>query len=150
MKYFPVLISALIFTFFLSCKSGNSDGNTSDQLLSIDTFSTFPPEIEGCACYFSNNETDFKNDLYIYMNDHAQLSFLTINGVLTKFIQTEYKKIDSLNTVEKFRSDDYEITIHTIYGEQNGDETSLYSGTIELTDKKGKTIKKSFYGECGC
>jgi hypothetical protein len=42
------------------------------------------------------------------------------------------------------------MTIEVVDGMQSGDETYLKSGTITLKDKKGKTIKKTFYGECGC
>lgn len=34
---------------------------------------------------------------YIYMNNYGQTSFLTINGVITRFTQVEFKEIDSLN-----------------------------------------------------
>ncbi len=116
----------------------------------IDTFSTFPPEIDGCSCYFSNDSTEFKKGEYIYMNDYAQTSFLKVNGVLTKFAQTDFKEIDSLNVIAKYKSDNYEMTIESKDGIQNGDETWLKTGVIKLTDKKGKTITKTFYGECGC
>jgi hypothetical protein len=42
------------------------------------------------------------------------------------------------------------MTIESKDGIQNGDETWLKTGTIKLTDKNGKTITKTFYGECGC
>ena len=116
----------------------------------IDTFSNFPSEIEGCSCYFSNNSTEFKKGEYIYVNDFAETSFLKINGVLTKFKQTEYKKVEKTTIVAKFNRDNYEMTIEVVTGKQSGEETILETGTIKLTDKKGKTITKNFYGECGC
>lgn len=84
------------------------------------------------------------------MNDYAQTSFLKINGVLTKFTQTDFKEIDSTLTIAKAKNDKYEMTIETKDGKQNGDETYLKTGTIKLTDKNGTTITKTFYGECGC
>ncbi len=42
------------------------------------------------------------------------------------------------------------MTIEVKDGIQSGDETSLKSGTISLTYKNGKTITRTFYGECGC
>jgi catabolite regulation protein CreA len=118
--------------------------------LTIDTFSTFPPEIDGCSCYFSSDSKDFKKRVYIYMNDYAQISFLKINGILTKFTQTDFKNIDDNTTEAKAVSDDYELIIKVKHGEQSGDETRLQSGLIILTDKKGNKITKTFYGECGC
>ena len=123
---------------------------TSSREITIDTFSAFPPEIDGCSCYFSNDSIEFKKRHYIYMNNYAETSFLKINGNLTKFTQTNFKQIHSLNTIARYKSDNYEMTIESKNGIQNGDETSLETGTIKLTDKNGKTIRKTFYGECGC
>jgi hypothetical protein len=58
--------------------------------------------------------------------------------------------VDTENTVAKYKSDKYEMTIEVKDGGKNGDETWLRTGTIKLTDKKGKTLTKTFYGECGC
>ena len=84
------------------------------------------------------------------MNDYAQISFLKINGILTKFTQTDFKKIDDNSTEARAVSGDYELIIKVKAGEQNGNETWLKSGVIILTDKKGNKITKTFYGECGC
>ncbi len=84
------------------------------------------------------------------MNDVAQTSFLKINGVLTKFTQTEYKKVDSTTVVAKAKSDNYELIIEVKDEGQSGYESSFKIGTLKLTDKKEKTITKTFYGECGC
>jgi catabolite regulation protein CreA len=157
-KFLPTFLTAVTLTFLFACGQNNSNKNisqadnltTDNQVLTIDTFSTFPPEIDGCSCYFSNDSTEFIKGEYIYMNDYAQTSFLKINGVLTKFAQTDFKEIDSLNVIAKYKSDKYQMTIESKDGIQNGDETWLKTGTIKLTDKNGKTIKKTFYGECGC
>jgi hypothetical protein len=118
--------------------------------LRIDTFSTFPDEIDGCSCYFSNDSTEFEQGKYIYMNDYAEVSFMKINGILTKFTQTEFKEKDKTTVVAKFISDKYDFTIEVKRGKQNGEETTLQSGTIKLYDKNGKTVSVTFYGECGC
>lgn len=157
-KFLPTILTAITLTFLFACEQGNFNKNitqadnatTDNQALSIDTFSTFPPEIDGCSCYFSNDSTEFNKREYIYMNDFAQTSFLKINGVLTKFTQTDFNEVNKTTTVAKAKSDKYEMTIEVIDGKQSGYETSLKSGTIKLTDKNGKTITKTFYGECGC
>lgn len=151
-------MTIVAMTILFACGQNISDKNATqldnvvieNQVLTIDTFSTFPPEIDGCSCYFSNDSTEFNRGMYIYMNDYAQTSFLKINGVLTKFTQIEFKEIDSLSTKEKYKSDNYEMTIESNDGIQNGDETWLKYGTIKLINKKGETITKTFYGECGC
>lgn len=127
-----------------------NDSTITENKLTIDTFSTFPLEIDGCSCYFSNDSNEFKKQVYIYVNDFAQTSFLKINGVMTKFTQIDFKNIDDKTTEAKAVSGDYKLTIKVIHGEQSGNETSLQSGTIILTDNKGNKIAKTFYGECGC
>ena len=129
----------------------NTDKNEETPVtLSIDTVSDFPPEISGCSCYFSNDSIEFKKEIYIYMNDFAQTSFLKINGKLTKFIQTEFKEITEIKTISIAKSSDYEITVEINNGTKYGYETSIHSGSIKLTDKKGNTITREFYGLCGC
>lgn len=152
------LLALLTLLFLFACKqpsSPNSQTTAEDQTmeaqeLTIDTFSTFPPEIDGCACYFSSDSTAFEKRVYLYMNDYGKISFLKINGVLTKFTQTNLKEIGEKKMIIKAKSEQYEMTLESVELKQNGDETWLKSGTIRLSDKKGKTITKSFYGECGC
>jgi hypothetical protein len=134
-----------------SSSSSSEEGvNANDLVLTLDTFSTFPPEIDGCACYFCNDSLEFEKRLYIYANDYAQTSFLKINGVMTKFVQIDFKELSTTTTIAKAISDQYEMTIECIDGIQSGDETWINTGTIKLTDKKGRTLTKTFYGECGC
>jgi len=157
-KFLPTFLTVVTTVFLFSCGQNNSNKNATkadsilanDQRLTIDTFSTFPPEIDGCSCYFSNDSAEFKKGKYIYLNDYAQTSFLKINGVLTKFAQTDSKEIDSLKVKANYISDNYEMTIESKDGMRNGDETWLKTGTIKLTGKEGETITKTFYGECGC
>lgn len=157
-KILTIFLSVTALTLLFACGQSNTKKNVTqtdsitknDQTLTIDTFSTFPPEIDGCSCYFSNDSVEFKKGEYIYMNDFAQTSFLKINGVLTKFTQTEFKDLNKTTRIAKAKSDKFEMTIEIHDGIQNGDETWLNTGTIKLTDKNGKTITKTFYGECGC
>jgi hypothetical protein len=124
---------------------------TSEIEIIIDTFSTFPPEIDGCSCYFSNDSKEFKKHQYIFMNDYAEITFLKINGTLTKFKQGEFKQINKVTSISKAFNELYELTIQVKDGKQSGDEAWTKTGTIKLTHKKsGKTITRTFYGECGC
>lgn len=157
-KLHSIYLAAVVLSFLFACTQNDPNNNVTqtnnikyvDKELTIDTFSTYPPEIDGCSCYFSNDSMEFKKGEYIYINDYAQTSFLKINGVLTKFTQTDFKQVDSLTVKVKYLSDNYEMTVISIDGIQNGDETWLKSGTIKVTDKSGKSITKAFYGECGC
>ena len=151
-----LVVSALIVSG--SCGSDKSNKNAKqeiepeaeDYVLTVDTFSTFPPEIDGCSCYFSNDSLEFKQGKYIYMSDFDKTSFLKINNDLVKFTKTSREEIDSLNVKETYKSEGFELTIQIKQLTKNGYETWLYTGTITLSDKKGNTLTKSFYGECGC
>ena len=157
-KSLEPFLTAVFLIFLISCGQNNSSNILTqkenkiadDQKLNIDTFSTFPPEIDGCSCYFSNDSTAFKKAEYIYVDDYAQISFLKINGVLTKFTRTAFQEVGSLNGIAIYKADKYIMTIESKDGMQNGDETWLKTGTIKLTDNNGTTITKTFYGECGC
>lgn len=157
-RFLPTFLTAVTLIFLFACGHKSSDKSVTqtdnikpdEEVLTIDTFSIFPLEIDGCSCYFSNDSTEFNKGEYIYMNDFAQTSFLKINGVLTKFTQTDFKEVSKTTTMAKAKSDKYEITIEVIDGKRSGDETVFKSGTIKLTGKNGETITKTFYGECGC
>ncbi|MEO8173644.1 MAG: hypothetical protein ABI581_11195 [Sediminibacterium sp.] len=158
-KYKPFLFFLIsTVTFILACdqvdnskKVNNSETKLlSKGLLSLDTFSVFPPEIDGCSCYFSNSETEFKDNKYIYLNDFASISFLKINGVITKFKQVSFEIKSGSVTVAKYKNENYDMVIEVIDGKQSGEETSIKTGTIKLTNKKGETISRTFFGECGC
>jgi hypothetical protein len=127
-----------------------NSNKTEIESLIVDTFSTFPTEIDGCSCYFSNDSVEFRKGTFIYVNDYGQTSFLKINGILIKFTQIDYKEIDKTHSIVKAKNEKYEMTIEIIDGIQNGDETWLKTGTVTLSARNGKTITKTFYGECGC
>ncbi len=150
---FTVLFAQLL----LSCGQNQQSNKTTstenisskDDRISIDTFSTFPPEIDGCACYFSNDETEFKNRKYIYADDYGNNAFVSINGVMTKFVLSKSDTLAGDRSVETFVNDKYEITIDV---KQVGqiDETWQKTGTIKIKPKDGKETIKNIYGECGC
>lgn len=117
--------------------------------INLENFTNFPPEIDGCSCYFSKDSTDFSKEQYIYANDFAETSFIKINGKFIKF--TQISKID-MKTYEmvKYQSEEYEMNLELKQGKQNGDETTLESGKLNVKDKNGNETETEFYGECGC
>lgn len=120
-----------------------------EKKITLEKFSTFPPEIDGCSCYFSKDSIDFSKEKYIFANDFAETSFLKINGKFIKF--TQISKVD-MKTYEKvkYQSEEYEMNLELKEGKQNGDETTLQSGKVNVKDKNGNEIETEFYGECGC
>src|SRR6476469_6868269 len=85
-----------------------SKGNDFDQTnISIETFSDFPNEIDGCSCYFSNNESEFKQKKYIYVNNYANLSFMKVNGKMLRFSLSSEKP----NKGKIYENGDYKMQI---------------------------------------
>jgi len=122
---------------------------------SIDVFSKFPPEIDGCSCYFSKNETDFKEgSKYSYMDNYEKTAFVKIDGALVKFVQTNSEMITETHYKNTYKSENaaqnYTLETNTERENQNGDETFLYTGTLKVTTQDGKSVSERFIGECGC
>ncbi|AFD07875.1 hypothetical protein [Solitalea canadensis] len=124
----------------------DSSGNT----IRIGSFSTLPPEIDGCSCVFSIDTNDFKNNRFIYVNNYEQTSYMKVNGSLVKFTQVDVKENDDNSLIEYYKSDNFEMIIKGKDEGRNSDETWLKRGRIIIKNKKGSTILLNFYGECGC
>lgn len=152
-----IILLILVAQILFSCgdnqqsKKSNTVINVSskDKEIKIDTFSIFPPEIDGSGCYFSNNEEEFKNKKYIYADNYVDIAFISINGVMRKFDLKKRKKISNNHFVETFVNNEYEITIDVKQVSQL-DETWQKTGTLKIKPKVGKVIVKNIYGECGC
>ena len=126
----------------------NITNSNLNEIEDIDTFSDFPPEISGCACYFSNNKTEFENEQYIFMYDFGEIAFIKLNGVLTELIRVRKDAEININFGKlKFENDNYEMEIELIDIEE--DEGNM-KGKLTLIDENGKTISKTMYGFCGC
>lgn len=62
-KSLPVFLSAVTMIFLLAFGQSSYNKKVAqtdytkyeEEVFTIDTFSTFPPEIDGCSCYFSND-----------------------------------------------------------------------------------------------
>lgn len=122
-----------------------------DNTLFISTFTDLPNEIDGCSCLFSSDSVSYANNTYIFANDFAKVSFMQINGKLTKFEQISFIKNDSLSTTASYKSDGgVEIDIETKRGKEMGEESVEETGTITVKQDDGQTITKSIYGACGC
>jgi hypothetical protein len=155
---FLIALSISLLMLYTGCQKRSLDlsqgvvkpNELKDNEISINSFSKIPSEIDGCSCYFSNDSNEFKLGKFIYVNDFGDISFLSINGEMIRFKQTEYKAMDSLTTVVTANSSEYELKIRIIKGRETGEESQLQTGTLTIKDKKGKKAVKKFYGECGC
>ena len=114
--------------------------------IKIDTFSTFPTEIDGCSCYYSLSKENFKNSTYIYVDDNMERAFVYLNGIKNQFRLT---KTDTIDGKKYFDNGKYELRIQTKEVGQV-DETQQQEGKLEIITKDGHVLSVKIYGECGC
>ena len=118
--------------------------------LNIDSFSEFPKEIDGCACYFSKTLDAFKQGNYFYMDDFGQeIAFMKLNGEMTKFSLTASNSADDESANVVGANKDYVITIK-MNEVSSLDETFQKEGEVIINNSIGQTISIPFFGECGC
>ncbi len=151
------LLAALALTSLLTCKQQsttpqNQTVATDGHSLIIETFSEFPSDIVGCACYFSNDSAEFMEYKYIYVSDLDKLSYMKLNGSMVQFTKVDFQIIDNhtFHTVAKNTESGITMEIIEKLTEITDEEYARKRGTIKLTDHKGNSITKSFFGECGC
>ena len=160
------LISILLATLSISsCGTNNEKSNQSvtekhtistseDSKLSIDNFKEIPEEIEGCSCYFSENDMKFKNDEYLFVANFDSISYVSINKKIVKLkLVTTGKEPNTFGDndhTDIYKSELYKVTVEIKYKDANGDETWRNLGKLTIENKTGKKITKQFVGECGC
>ena len=143
--------SKRVFLVFAVCVSFLMSSCKNDEI-KIGAFNEFPSEIDGCSCYFSANQKEFKQKKYIYVDDYLDNAYLIINGKKIKFKSIKASVSANgkdVHWIKKFKSNDYQITVETF---QTGeiDETSQEKGTITIKSTDGNQVVKTFVGECGC
>ncbi len=111
-------------------------------------FKDFPPEIDGCACYFSTTPTAFKNGKYVYATNYRDTAFLKLNGVITKFILKKAEGPDDKTNLI-WKNDNYTLLVETIQQSQI-DETWQQTGKMVLKSEDKILLEREIIGECGC
>lgn len=153
----PVFNVCWLAGLLFACGQNTVDKKTSavknpppagDQIV-IDTFSTFPPEIDGCACYFSNDEAEFKKQVYIYVDNFEKTAWVTLNGALTEFELDKTETLSEKRAVSTYKNDRFELIIDLMQTGQV-EETWQFMGTMTVKSPSGKELAKNLVGECGC
>ena len=149
----------------ISCKKENpvSDNSTPTETMKVDSVSSkilqtsddlnlqtfgFPPEIDGCSCYFSKNKVDFENEKYIYIDDYGKNAFIKMNNKLQK-ISIKDDDFDPENFQKEFKNEELSIKISGKKVKEL-EEVMMFEGSMEVTLKNGKKSTVQIYGECGC
>lgn len=138
-------------------QAANTDSVTVSQNKPVDSSSVtafrlgtfgFPPEAEGCSCYFSENREELENQNYIYVDDYGNNAFLKINGKQVKIKMNE-GDFDPDNFSKTISNDDYTVKIN---GKKVNEleEVMMFQGTMTVENKNGESVTTPIYGECGC
>jgi hypothetical protein len=154
MKQCLYLVVLLIFC--MACTSNtkqtneHENKNVGSTALILDTFSIFPEEIEGCACYFSQNSRNFDQHLYILAGNYTGILYLCVDHQMIRLQQFGNEISGKDYTIRKYKNKLYECTIEIHQNRRNGDETFLQKGKLDIRNQKGHRLKMTLFGECGC
>lgn len=114
--------------------------------LKIDTFTTFPEEIDGGCCRFYINQQDMEDGNYLMVNDMASTAILYINGEKNVFTAKKVKKGEIEQTFEN-KNYILKVQVNSITNQRY--ESYSFRGWITLKAKKGKIEKSiAFIGTC--
>lgn len=149
----------------ISCKKENtvSENSTPTETIKVDSASSkilqtsddlnlqtfgFPPEVDGCSCYFSKNKEDFENEKYIYIDDYGKTAYIKMDNKLHK-IAMKNDDFDPENFQKEIKNEDQSIKISGKKVKEL-EEVMMFKGTMEVKLKNGKKSTVPIYGECGC
>ena len=147
MKSKTVFLGLIICVLFQmsSCKK-------EQDAIKVGIFNGLPPEIDGCACYFSRNEKEFKSKKYILADDYLNNAYIIINdekNTLKNVGAAVKAKGNDIHWSKTFKNEKYEVTIE-MFETGEIDETSQQKGVVTIKSVDGNQITETFYGECGC
>lgn len=164
MSVFTVLVTTLLLGLN-ACKSDTANKNTAattttttpvtataENKITVGTFTDFPSDIDGCSCYFSQSDADFKAKKYVYADNYENIAFVNINGAIVKLTRPDAKSEKSANdkhVIKTFSNADYEVTVD-INQVKHQDEVWQYKGTLTIKPKTGQVTTINIQGECGC
>ena len=119
----------------------------SSNEINLETFG-FPPEVDGCSCYFSKNKEDFDEEKYVYIDDYGNSAYLKVAGKLVK-IKMEEGDFDPDDFSKEIKNEEFTISIK---GKKVNEleEVMMFQGTMTVENKKGEKTVTPIYGECGC
>lgn len=126
--------------------------NKNEELqLNLTSFKYLPEEINKCNCLFSSDKTNFSKKKYILISDFIVTSYVSINGVLTKFIMMSYDYQNLNCSTAIYKSSGYDLKVEIMHTKkENKKNKGEKKGKITLTGKDGRSTVNYFYGECGC
>ncbi|MBL4709582.1 MAG: hypothetical protein JKY48_14205 [Flavobacteriales bacterium] len=119
------------------------------EKIQLGSIENIPSEIDGCSCYYSSSEKEFKRNNYLYIDNYENIAFVMINKTISKFERVTTENISEKNEVAIWKHMNYELRLETQQVSQI-DETWQQSGKLLLKFKGELVLEKDIYGECGC
>lgn len=115
----------------------------------IATYSEYPEEIDGCACYFGRTASQLSEGHYVFMTNYEKKAFMMLDGEMRVFELIGSTDLEEGRLMETWSNENYQMVVKTTETGQV-DETWQSIGTINIkpTDKDATEI--SVVGECGC
>lgn len=110
------------------------------------TFEDLPEEIDGCGCYFYLSVGDQSQGKYLFVNDFAQIAYVSINGKIVRF---ELQRHEQERSIYEYLSGRYALYVRVLKKQDAEGEGSNVSGIIRLSIDK-EVDERSFVGYCGC
>lgn len=115
-----------------------------DNLLStieIENFKTLPQYAKNCACFYSQDQADYNNRQFLYIEDEKKDCLININGRQERLI---YKG------GETFSNDNYTLVFENKSIIGNAGTNKTYEAAMVITNKTGDKIIIPVMGVCGC
>ncbi len=162
------VLTLLLAVILISCKKENTSIKTTDEIsvndslnesiidsteisknnFQLETFG-FPPEVEGCSCYFAESKSDFDAEKYIYIDDYGNKGYIKVNGKLVK-IPMEEGDFDPSNFQKNIENENFRIFMRGNKVKEL-EEVMMFEGEMTVENKKtGEKTTSRIYGECGC
>src|SRR5687768_16492845 len=67
-----------------SIEADERESASTTSELTLDDFKAIPDEIDGCACYFSETDQKFKENLYLFAAGYDSTGFVSVHNKLVK------------------------------------------------------------------
>lgn len=131
--------------------NGGDEAYDAELAVSINGFTEFPAEIDGCSCYFAATQEKFKTGEYIYVDDFGnENGFMMLDGEMRNFKKVSSVMDDrAITTTTIMESGDLQVIL--IYDQTNQEgETFEQKGILTINGADGSKKSVDIVGECGC
>jgi hypothetical protein len=149
-KAFWTFLICLILLSDCGQKGGKDTSSDTKKIsISLDTFDTYPRDIEGCSCLFSNTLADENINEYVCVTSYWDIAYLKLNGEMTKFTLTKSDTLSDGTSIINYENEKFNLIIECKFKKIEYESSSTI-GTIRLKDKSKEIVTRKFVGGCGC